>query len=119
MCPRQKICHDTQLKRRSSRTHSPGVCGDGDGYALFCGLLACACEFCGVLKMSPELYSKFCESEADVRLWIPLRPTDEEEDPEKAQKMEEMIVMLREVSRLVRYASDADDRLNYNTQNGV
>jgi hypothetical protein len=31
-------------------------------------------------------------------LWIPLRPIEEEDDAEKAQKLEEMIVMLRKVS---------------------
>ncbi|XAO23089.1 hypothetical protein I312_101867 [Cryptococcus bacillisporus CA1280] len=28
-------------------------------------------------------------------LWIPLKSTEEEHDPEKAQKLEEMIVILR------------------------
>lgn len=31
-------------------------------------------------------------------MYIPLRPVEEEEDVEKAQKLEEMIVILREVS---------------------
>jgi hypothetical protein len=33
-------------------------------------------------------------------MWIPLRPIEEERDPEKAQKLEEMIVILRKVSTL-------------------
>lgn len=33
-------------------------------------------------------------------LWIPLRPIEEEHDLEKAQTLEEMIVILREVSLL-------------------
>jgi hypothetical protein len=32
------------------------------------------------------------------RLWIPLKPLEEETDPEKAQKLSEMIAILREVS---------------------
>ncbi|WWC92440.1 uncharacterized protein L201_007398 [Kwoniella dendrophila CBS 6074] len=35
-------------------------------------------------------------------LWIPLKPIEEESDPEKAQKLEEMIVILRKTE--VRYA---------------
>jgi hypothetical protein len=31
-------------------------------------------------------------------MWIPLRPVEEETDPEKAQKLEELIVILRKVS---------------------
>jgi hypothetical protein len=31
------------------------------------------------------------------RLWIPLKPLEEETDPEKAQKLSEMIAILREV----------------------
>lgn len=34
------------------------------------------------------------------RLWIPLKPLEEETDPEKAQKLSEMIAILREVSHL-------------------
>lgn len=30
-------------------------------------------------------------------LWIPLKPIEEEHDPEKAQKLNEMIVILRKV----------------------
>jgi hypothetical protein len=33
-------------------------------------------------------------------LWIPLKPLEEETDPEKAQKMSEMIEILRKVSHL-------------------
>lgn len=33
-----------------------------------------------------------------LSLWIPLKSTEEEHDPEKAQKLEEMIVILRKVS---------------------
>ena len=33
-------------------------------------------------------------------LWIPLKPIEEEPDPEKAQKMDEMIAILRIVSLL-------------------
>lgn len=36
---------------------------------------------------------------ADIAsLCIPLKPTEEEEDVDKAQKLEEMIIILREVS---------------------
>jgi hypothetical protein len=31
-------------------------------------------------------------------MWIPLKPLEEETDPEKAQKMSEMIEILRNVS---------------------
>jgi hypothetical protein len=34
-------------------------------------------------------------------LWIPLKPLEEETDPEKAQKLEEMITILRVVSPTV------------------
>ena len=36
--------------------------------------------------------------EADYSLCIPLKPVEEEADPEKAQKLEEMITILRKVS---------------------
>jgi hypothetical protein len=36
--------------------------------------------------------------ELTFRLWIPLKPLEEETDPEKAQKLSEMIAILREVS---------------------
>jgi hypothetical protein len=36
-------------------------------------------------------------------MWIPLRPVEEETDPEKAQKLEELIVILRKVSGAARY----------------
>jgi hypothetical protein len=39
------------------------------------------------------------------RLWIPLKPLEEETDPEKAQKLSEMIAILREV-RLYRLVCD-------------
>lgn len=41
-----------------------------------------------------------CGSQADAApsLCIPLRPVEEEEDPHKAQKLDEMITILRKVS---------------------
>lgn len=37
-----------------------------------------------------------------LRLWIPLKPLEEETDPEKAQKLSEMIAILREVCLIYR-----------------
>lgn len=48
--------------------------------------------------------SSWCRNDTDMlnfislSLWIPLKSTEEGDDPEKAQKLEEMIVILRKVS---------------------
>jgi hypothetical protein len=48
-----------------------------------------------------------------TRLWIPLRPLEEERDPEKAQKLEEMIAILRKVSILIRQVADQKAEVKY------
>ena len=52
---------------------------------------------------------------SDSSLWIPLKPLEEEADPEKAQKLEEMIVILREVRIDLTQRSSAESRPSCDT----
>ena len=51
-----------------------------------------------------------CNNQLTISLWIPLKPLEEETDPEKAQKLSEMIAILREVSRTYISGASADEQ---------
>ena len=83
-------------RRRRSRKPSQGLCGGGDGCALCSGASECACKSWTSCSTSIP-----CIRLTHLSLWIPLRSEEQETDPEKVQRLEEMIVILREASEII------------------